>query len=72
MGPLASPADPAAWPNGRRPRDDVTDVAVRVVGGPNYIAARAGDGVNVDDVGLTSTFPFLAVPADGRDRVHQP
>jgi hypothetical protein len=72
MGPLATPADPAAWPNGRRPKDDVTDIAVRVVGGPNYIAARAGDGVNVDDVGLTTTFPFLAVPSDGRDRVHQP
>jgi len=72
MGPLATPADPAAWPNGRRPKDDVTDIAVRVVGGPNYIAARAGDGVNVDDAGLTTTFPFLSVPADGRDRVHQP
>ena len=72
MGPLASPADPAAWPNGRRPKDDVTDIAVRVVGGPNYIGARAGDGVNVDDVGLTAVFPFLAVPADGRNRVHQP
>jgi Domain of unknown function (DUF4331) len=72
MGPLAAPADPAAWPNGRRPKDDVTDIAIRVVGGPNYIAARAGDGVNVDDVGLTTTFPFLAVPSDGRDRVHQP
>jgi hypothetical protein len=72
MGPLATPADPAAWPNGRRPKDDVTDIAVRVVGGPNYIAARAGDGVNVDDASLTTTFPFLAVPSDGRDRVHQP
>jgi hypothetical protein len=72
MGPLATPADPAAWPNGRRPKDDVTDIAVRVVGGPNYIAARAGDGVNIDDVGLPTAFPFLAVPSDGRDRVHQP
>jgi hypothetical protein len=72
MGPLATPADAAAWPNGRRPRDDVLDIAVRVVGGPNYIAARAGDGVNVDDVGLTTEFPFLGVPSSGRDRVHQP
>lgn len=38
--------DPAGWPNGRRPNDDVTDIAVRVVGGPNFTAARAGDGVN--------------------------
>ena len=38
--------DPAGFPNGRRPNDDVTDIALRVVGGANYIAARAGDGVN--------------------------
>jgi hypothetical protein len=46
--------DPAGWPNGRRPNDDVTDVALRVVagvllpccGGAPY--ARLGDGVNVN------------------------
>lgn len=38
--------DQAGFPNGRRPNDDVTDIALRVVGGANYIAARAGDGVN--------------------------
>ena len=38
--------DAAGFPNGRRPNDDVTDIAIRVVGGANYIAARAGDGVN--------------------------
>jgi hypothetical protein len=76
LGPLAHDADgnstpdPAAWPNGRRPKDDVTDVAVRVVGGSNYINAMAGDGVNVDDASLPETFPFLATPFDGRDRVH--
>jgi Domain of unknown function (DUF4331) len=62
--------DPAGWPNGRRPKDDVTDIATRVVGGPNYIAARAGDGVNTNDVQLPDTFPFLATPFDGRNRVH--
>ena len=70
MGILASPADPAAWPNGRRPRDDVTDIATRVVGGPAAIAALAGDGINVDDAALPSGFPFLANPSDGRNRVH--
>ena len=59
--------DNAGWPNGRRPRDDVTDVALRVVGGPNYLNGHAGDGVNVDDAALTSSFPFLAPPADGRN-----
>ena len=38
--------DPAGFPNGRRPNDDVTDIAIRVVGGTNYIVNRAGDGVN--------------------------
>jgi uncharacterized protein DUF4331 len=71
LGPLATPPDPAAWPNGRRPKDDVTDVAVRVVGGPNYIAARAADGVNTNDRAYPATFPFLATPWDGRNRVHQ-
>lgn len=71
LGPLATPADPAAWPNGRRPKDDVTDIAVRVVGGPNYIAARAADGVNTNDRAYPATFPFLATPWDGRNRVHQ-
>lgn len=41
--------DPAGFPNGRRPNDDVTDIAVRVVGGPDYIKVRAGDGVNFLD-----------------------
>lgn len=70
MTVLASPADPAGWPNGRRPKDDVLDIAVRVVGGPNYIAGRAGDGVNTDDAPLPDRFPFLATPSDGRQRVH--
>jgi Domain of unknown function (DUF4331) len=71
MTVLASPADPAGWPNGRRPKDDVTDIAIRVVGGSNYIQAMAGDGVNRDDAALRNSFPFLATPADGRNRVHQ-
>lgn len=45
LGPALS-NDPAGWPNGRRPNDDVTDIAIRVVGGKNYIDARAGGGVN--------------------------
>jgi hypothetical protein len=71
MTVLADAPDPAGWPNGRRPKDDVTDIAVRVVGGPNYIAARAGDGVNRHFSPTTDQFPFLATPQNGRDRVHQ-
>jgi hypothetical protein len=60
--------DNAGWPNGRRPIDDVTDIAVQVVGGTNY--AGAGDNVNANDVPLPAAFPFLATPHDGRNRVH--
>ncbi|HET9906671.1 MAG TPA: DUF4331 domain-containing protein [Anaerolineales bacterium] len=63
--------DNAGWPNGRRPIDDVTDIAVQVVGGPNYIAAGAGDNVNENDMPLPDMFPFLSTPWDGRDHVHE-
>jgi Domain of unknown function (DUF4331) len=54
---LATP-DPAGWPNGRRPNDDITDIAVRVVAGVLSGNAcctgaphnRLGDGVNVTSV----------------------
>jgi Domain of unknown function (DUF4331) len=77
LGPLAHDAsgtatpDAAGWPNGRRPIDDVTDIATRVVGGSNYINAHAGDGINANDKALPASFPFLASPWDGRNRVHQ-
>ena len=61
--------DNAGWPNGRRPIDDVTDVAIRVIGGTNYLSAS--DSVQENDLPLPDTFPFLATPWDGRDRVHQ-
>jgi hypothetical protein len=70
MTVLADTPDPAGWPNGRRPKDDVTDIAVRVVGGPNYIGARVGDGVNTDDAANSSSFPFVGTPHDGRNRQH--
>jgi len=61
--------DSAGWPNGRRPIDDVTDVAIRVIGGSNYLTAS--DSVQVNDKSLPATFPFIASPWDGRNRVHQ-
>jgi hypothetical protein len=74
-------ADKAGWPNGRRPNDDVTDIAIRVVGGTNYIAARAGDGVNflagaptagipLTANGIAMEFPFLPTPYDGKTSRH--
>jgi hypothetical protein len=44
LGGLAG--DAAGFPNGRRPNDDVTDIAIRVVGGSAFITNRVGDGVN--------------------------
>jgi hypothetical protein len=61
--------DGAGWPNGRRPIDDVTDIAIRVIGGTNYLAAS--DAVQTNDKSLPDTFPFLASPWDGRNRFHQ-
>ena len=74
--------DPAGWPNGRRPNDDVTDIAIRVVGGTNYIANKVGDGVNflagapgtvgvdITANGIARNFPFLPTPYDGKNRRH--
>ena len=70
--------DPAGYPNGRRPNDDVTDIVVRVVGGTNYIYAHIGDGVNflagapgvvgvdITANGIAKNFPFLPAPYDGK------
>lgn len=75
-------ADKAGFPNGRRPNDDVTDIAIRVVGGKNYIANRVGDGVNflagapgtvgvdITANGIAKKFPFLPTPYDGKNRRH--
>jgi Domain of unknown function (DUF4331) len=62
--------DSAGWPNGRRPIDDVTDIAVKVIGGTNYV--NASDGVDVNDKPYPAAFPFLPSPHDGRGRVHLP
>jgi hypothetical protein len=69
--------DPAGFPNGRRPFDDVTDIVLRVVVGgvlasgfdraPNN---RLGDGVNVNDAGLRKTFPYVAPALSGRNSRH--
>ena len=76
LGPFAHDAngkatpDLAGFPNGRRPNDDVTDLVVRVAGGPNYITNYVGDGVGIQDQGITTEFPFLPTPNDGRNRRH--
>jgi hypothetical protein len=78
--PSASPSrlgllggDPAGFPNGRRPFDDVVDIALRVMAGgtpftpafnraPNNIV---GDGVSRNERPFLTTFPYLATPYQG-------
>jgi hypothetical protein len=64
LGVLAS--DSAGFPNGRRLADDVTDIALRVVGGVlvgNDLPL--GDGVDANDLPFLSTFPYVAPPHEG-------
>jgi hypothetical protein len=66
--------DAAGFPNGRRPDDDVTDIAARVVAGilvnPTTYGTRLGDGVNVNDKPKQATFPFVPPAHDGRNSRH--
>jgi hypothetical protein len=77
LGPFAHDAagaptpDPAGFPNGRRPDDDVTDIVVRAAGGANFINNFVGDGVGISEKGIMPVFPFLPTPFDGRDRRHR-
>lgn len=65
--------DTAGFPNGRRPGDDVVDIALRVVMGvliadtaqaPNGQLAYT-DGAFVDDTFFDTSFPYLKTPLPG-------
>ena len=69
LGVLAG--DNAGYPNGRRLRDDVVDIALRAVAGvlvegfnvsPNN---ALGDGVDENDLQFLPYFPYLASPHQG-------
>ena len=66
--------DNAGFPNGRRPVDDVVDIAARVVGGilvdSQKYGARIGDGVNLNGLGYGATFPYVLPANSGRNSVH--
>jgi hypothetical protein len=66
--------DNAGFPNGRRPVDDVVDIASRAVAGvlrdAKKYGARIGDGVNVNEKGYGSTFPYVQPANSGRDSRH--
>jgi hypothetical protein len=61
------------FPNGRRPIDDVIDIAARAVGGAlagSQYSTRIGDGVNTSASTLPTTFPFEAPAYSGRQSSH--
>jgi hypothetical protein len=65
--------DDAGFPNGRRPLDDVVDIAARVVSGAlksSTFNTRIGDGVNTAATPLPDAFPFVAPAYSGRESSH--
>ncbi len=72
---LANPGcDPAGFPNGRRPGDDVVDITLRVAmgyllppgaGKPASANLPYTDGVLVEDSQFDNAFPYLRTPLPG-------
>ncbi|MDZ4713213.1 MAG: DUF4331 family protein [bacterium] len=69
--------DVAGFPNGRRLKDDVIDIALRVVAGvllgPPYstgINSQLGDAVRENDKPFQNVFPYLAGPNEGYVNSH--
>jgi len=66
--------DLAGFPQGRRPIDDVVDIASRAVAGilvdPVKYGAPIGDGVNTKNGGFGTTFPYVRPASGGRDSHH--
>jgi len=66
--------DLAGFPQGRRPIDDVVDIASRAVAGilvdPKKFGAMIGDGVNTKNGGFATTFPYVTPANSGRDSQH--
>ncbi len=66
--------DNAGFPNGRRPVDDVVDIASRAVQGiladPSKYNAPIGDGVQLNGTGYNNTFPYVMPANSGRNSVH--
>ena len=66
--------DDAGFPDGRRPIDDVVDIAARAVGGilvdATKYGTRIGDGVQLNEVGYGTTFLWVKPAHNGRDSHH--
>jgi len=72
LGVLAG--DFGGFPNGRRPIDDVVDIASRAVAGiladSKKFGTPIGDGVNTNPEGLNNLFPYVMPANSGRDSHH--
>jgi hypothetical protein len=57
----------SGWPNGRRPGDDVVDIALTAIAsGPSYSSIfLLGDNINANDSSYNFVFPFNATPNAG-------
>jgi hypothetical protein len=74
MGVLGG--DNAGFPNGRRPEDDVVDIAIQAMAGatpltPDFNKAPnnlLGDGVNASAQPFNAAFPYLSQPYSGFSR----
>jgi len=66
--------DLAGFPNGRRPIDDVVDIAARAVAGilvdGTKFGTAIGDGVQLNPEGYGATFPYVLPANSGRNSVH--
>jgi hypothetical protein len=86
VAPAASPdplgafgGDVAGFPNGRRPGDDVLDIAARAAGGGILhllnaidcpVSLTLSDNVQSNDVSYLSQFPYLGLPHEGYNHDH--
>jgi Domain of unknown function (DUF4331) len=62
VGPQGGTNPNAAFPNGRRPADDVIDTIVTIINNNSSL----GDNVNANDVVFQDRFPFLALSQQPR------
>lgn len=79
--------DVCGFPNGRRLSDDVVEIELLAVAGAAYpvlttdtsftfdgtnLPAVLTDGVDHNDLPFLSSFPYVATPWSGQDRIHPP
>jgi hypothetical protein len=66
--------DVGGFPNGRRPIDDVVDIAARAVAGilvdSTKYGTAIGDGVQFNPEGYNNSFPYIQPANSGRNSVH--